>query len=76
MNKSHGTKNVGVTAGSMKFWQLEKLCLENAYTVKREGKSYVWKKNATDKKGVCETVIETAEEIKKDIESSKKNFIN
>lgn len=60
----------------MKFWQLEKLCLENAYTVKRDGKAYVWKKNSTEKKGICETVIETFEEIKKDIESSKKNFFN
>lgn len=70
VNKSLGTKNVAAIVGNMKFWQLEKLCLENAYTVKREGKSYVWKKNGTDKQGVCETVIETAEEIKKDIESS------
>jgi hypothetical protein len=52
----------------MKFWQLEKFCLENAYTVKREGNVYVWKKNETDRNGVCSTVIETAEEIQKDIQ--------
>lgn len=57
----------------MKFWQLEKLCLENAYSVKRDGKVYIWKKNGTDRSGVCHTVIETAEEIKKDIELIKFN---
>lgn len=57
----------------MKFWQLEKLCLENAYSAKREGKVYIWKKNGSDRTGVCDTVIETAEEIKKDIELNKIN---
>lgn len=51
----------------MKYWQLEKLCLENAYTVKREGRVYTWKKNGTDRTGVCDTVTETAQEINKDI---------
>jgi len=55
----------------MKFWQLQKLCLENAYTVKREGKNYIWRKNNSDRMGICETVIETAEEIKKDIAKQK-----
>lgn len=51
----------------MKFWQLQKLCLENAYTVKREGKKYTWKKNDANRSGVCDTVVETYEEVKKDI---------
>lgn len=56
----------------MKYWQLEKLCLENAYTVKREGKTYIWKKNGSERTGVCDTVVDTAEEIKKDIENNAK----
>lgn len=55
----------------MKFWQLQKLCLENAYTVKRVGKNYTWKKNDSNRTGICETVVETAEEIKKDIIKQK-----
>jgi len=55
----------------MKFWQLEKFCLENAYTVKRIGKNYQWKKNGEDKFGEADTVVETYEEIKKDIENNK-----
>lgn len=55
----------------MKFWQLQKLCLENAYTVKRIGQNYVWKKNKEDRSGEATTVIETYNEIKKDIEKNK-----
>jgi hypothetical protein len=55
----------------MKFWQLQKLCLENAYTLKREGKNYHWKKNESNRSGICDTLIETAEEIKKDIDQNK-----
>ena len=60
----------------MKFWELEKLCRENGYTVKREGNKYIWKKNGTERIGICDTLIETAKEIKKDVESSKKNLFN
>lgn len=56
----------------MKFWQLEKLCLENAYTVKRIGYKYVWKKNGENRNGESDTVVETYKEIQKDIESNKK----
>lgn len=56
----------------MKYWQLQKLCLENAYTVEREGKTYTWKKNGSERSGVCDTVVDTAEEIKKDIEIALK----
>lgn len=51
----------------MKFWQLQKLCLENAYTVTRQSNYYVWKKNGTETTRKCNTVTETAEEIKEDI---------
>lgn len=51
----------------MKFWQLQKLCLENAYTVTRRSNYYVWKKNGTETLKKCYTLIETAEEIKEDI---------
>lgn len=57
----------------MKFWELEKLCLENGYSVKREAKTYVWKKNGTERTGECDTIIETSEEIKKDIQLIKFN---
>lgn len=60
----------------MKFWELEKLCRENAYAVKREGNKYIWKKNGSERTGTCDTLIETAKEIKKDVESSKKNLFN
>ena len=60
----------------MKFWELQKLCLENAYTVKREGKKYVWKKNQSERNGVCDTLIETSEEIKKDINRTKEQDKN
>lgn len=53
----------------MKFWQLEKLCLENAYTVKRVGYKYLWKKNNEDRSGEADTVVETYNEVKKDIEN-------
>lgn len=55
----------------MKFWQLQQLCLENAYTVKRQGTKYLWKKNGAERNGKCDTVIETANEIKNDIEYCK-----
>jgi len=57
----------------MKFWQLEQLCRENAYTVDRKGKCYFWRDNSSNNSGVCDTVIETAEEIKKDIEKKRIN---
>lgn len=60
----------------MKYWQLQKLCLENAYTVKREGKSYSWRKNGEDRSGVCDTVVETAEEIKRDVEKALSKIRN
>lgn len=53
----------------MKYWQLEKLCLENAYTVKRVDYKYLWKKNNEDRSGEADTVVETYNEIKNDIES-------
>lgn len=56
----------------MKFWQLEKLCLENAYTVKRVGYKYIWKKNNEDRQGECDTVVGTYQEVQKDIENNKK----
>jgi hypothetical protein len=55
----------------MKYWQLEKLCLENAYSVRRIGKSYFWKKNLEDKTQSCDTVVETYKEILKDIQKRK-----
>lgn len=60
----------------MKFWQLQKLCLENAYTVVRSGKTYMWKKNGTERTGRCDTVIETAGEIKKDIQTNLERIKN
>lgn len=55
----------------MKYWQLEKLCLENAYSVKRVGKFYVWKKNLEEKTYTSDTVVETYNEILKDIDKRK-----
>ena len=54
----------------MKYWQLEKLCLENAYTIKRVGYKYLWKKNDKDRNGEADTVVEAYNEIKNDIESN------
>jgi hypothetical protein len=55
----------------MKFWQLEKLCLENAYTIKRTGYKYIWKKNNVERMGEAATVIEAYKEVKKDIENDQ-----
>jgi ribosomal protein L36 len=57
----------------MKFWELQKFCHENSYSVKREGKLYVWTKNQTNRTGTCETLVETYEEIKNDIEKRISN---
>jgi hypothetical protein len=57
----------------MKFWQLQKLCLENAYSVKRVGNKYFWKKNNEDRSGESDTVISTYQEIKNDIENEIEN---
>lgn len=58
----------------MKYWQLQKLCLENAYTVVRTGKTYLWKKNGTDRTGKCDTVVETSNEIKRDMDIERKKY--
>jgi hypothetical protein len=60
----------------MKYWQLEKLCLENAYSVKRVGKSYHWKSNLEKTTQVCDTVVETYKEILIDIEEKRNSEKN
>ena len=52
----------------MKFQELQKFCLERGYAVKRVEKHYEWKRNVDSTRGVAETLIETHQEILRDIE--------
>jgi len=52
----------------VKFQELQKFCLERGYAVKRVEKHYEWKRNVDSTCGVAETLIETHQEILRDIE--------
>ena len=55
----------------MKFQDLQRFCFERGYTVKRVEKHYEWKRNMDSTVGISDTLIETHQEILKDIEHTK-----